>query len=103
MTKIQNIIQKFLWPNGLSEIKKKVIQQSINDGGLKGPNFENQMIALRIIWVKRVMSGSKAILKQFFYAFFSVYFNLKDVFYCRFWRHCPKCSPLLFRYANGME
>lgn len=83
ITKIQDIIQKFLWSNGPSKIKLKVLQQPVKDGGLKAPNFEHQIIALRTMWIKRLLSESNSNWKHVSNAFFSDYFRLKDVFHSR--------------------
>ncbi len=83
MTQIQEIIRNFLWSNGPSKIRQNVIQMPIKDGGIKAPNFDHQMISLRVMWVKRFMSDSNAKWKYSALELFHNYFNLKDIFFSR--------------------
>lgn len=82
ITKIQQIIDSFIWNDGTHKIKREVLQKPIKDGGLKAPNFDLQLLSLRIMWIKRFLSEKDANWKGVSRAFFPL-FDLKDIFYSR--------------------
>ena len=61
---VNDVIFKFLWPKKV-HVKKPVIIQGINEGGLKMPDFASKIKAGKIAWVKRlVQGGNNAILAR---------------------------------------
>lgn len=82
ISRIQKEIRDFIWSDGPSKIKFDVIQASIKNGGIKAPNFEHQLLSLRIMWVKRFLSDIIARWKEVANSFFN-HFELKDIFFSR--------------------
>ncbi len=60
---VDNIITEFLWKGKIHKIAKNVIIQWIGDGGLKVPDFQSKVKSLKLSWVKRLISKTKASLK----------------------------------------
>ena len=54
------LINNFLWDHKKSKIKKNVMIQSIDHGGLRAPDFFSMVKASRVAWVKRLLSQSKS-------------------------------------------
>ena len=65
---VDNMIIDFIWNKGKPKIKKDVIVQSIEHGGIKVPRFATMVEANRISWIKRLMDDTnsrwKCILKD---------------------------------------
>ncbi len=57
---VDNIITEFLWKEKMHKIAKNFIIQNIGDGGLKFPDFQSKVISLKLSWVNRLMSKTKA-------------------------------------------
>ena len=57
---IDNMILDFVWSKRKPKIKKDVIIQNINNGGIKVPSFSTMLEANRIGWIKRIVDGSEA-------------------------------------------
>ncbi len=57
---VDNIITEFLWKGKLHKIAKNVIIQGIGDGGLKFPGFQSKVKSVKLLWVKRLISKSRA-------------------------------------------
>ncbi len=55
---VDNMIVDFIWSLRKSNIKKNVIVQNIEDGGIKVPNFATMVEANRISWTQRLLNGS---------------------------------------------
>ena len=53
---VDHIFFDFLWPNKKHHVKKKVLIQSIADGGLKMPCFYTILKANKLTWIKRLIS-----------------------------------------------
>ena len=58
VTKINDLIFKFIW-NKKEHVKRKVIIQDLKDGGLKMPEFRNKVKAMKIMWIKRLAKDEK--------------------------------------------
>ena len=65
------IISNFLWDHKKPKIKRNVMIQPIELGGLKAPDFSSMVKASRVAWVKRLLSPSKAKWKTFLKTFVS--------------------------------
>ena len=64
------IITRFFWNSDWPKIAKNVIIQTIRDGGLKFPDFESKVKALKLSWVQRFMTqsdGNWKLIPKFYY------------------------------------
>jgi hypothetical protein len=66
MTVVDNMIIKFFWNNGSHKIKKDVLIQPIEVGGIKLPSFRDMVKTNRVSWVKRLLSPVNSKWKQIF-------------------------------------
>ena len=51
---VDNLFFDFVWPKK-HHVKKKVLCQQIEAGGLKMPNIENMIKAIKLTWIKRLL------------------------------------------------
>ena len=66
--RVDKLLIDFLWSNKKHHIKKEVICQDIEYGGLKAPHFDSMIKAVKCTWIKRIMAeniNSKELLKCF--------------------------------------
>lgn len=54
---IEKQVSLFLWKHGTPKVKKNVIIQSIEDGGIKAPDFTSIVHANKVMWVKRLLTS----------------------------------------------
>ena len=52
---IQNIFFRFLWNNKRDKIKRKVIMNNYEEGGLKLPHIESYCYALKMSWIQKLL------------------------------------------------
>ena len=52
---IENIVYKFIWPNGKHHVKKSTLIEDISRGGLKMPDIYSMIKANKLTWVKRII------------------------------------------------
>ena len=52
---IDKLFFDFIWPNGKHHVKKKVLIQEIEDGGLKMPDIESMIKSIKLTWVKKIL------------------------------------------------
>ena len=57
---IDNMIMDFIWNKRRPKVKKNVMIQNIENGGIKVPCFATMVEANRISWIKRILSDSDA-------------------------------------------
>ncbi len=57
---VDNMILDFMWGTKRPKIKKNVIIQNIDQGGLKVPRFATMVEANRISWINRLLNNSSA-------------------------------------------
>ena len=57
---VDNMILDFVWGTKRPKIKKNVIIQNIDQGGLKVPHFATMVEANRISWINRLLNDSRA-------------------------------------------
>ena len=55
---LNNIFFEFLWKSPVSKIKKKVVTQYYEKGGLKMIDIENFIDTMKMSWMKRILKGS---------------------------------------------
>ena len=58
--KAENIISKFIWNHKRPKVNKNVTIQSIEDGGIKAPDFRSIVKANRVSWVKRLGQSNES-------------------------------------------
>ena len=56
LKEIDQLFFDFLWPRQKHHVKKQVIIQSIEEGGLKMPDIFSMIKAVKIMWIKRLTS-----------------------------------------------
>ncbi len=54
---VDQLFFDFVWPNGKHHVKKNVLIQQIQDGGLNMPDVYSMLKALRLTWVKRLLNN----------------------------------------------
>ena len=54
----QSLLFSFLWKNKKDKIKRNVVCQPLENGGLNFINFEIMVKSLRLVWVGRLISNS---------------------------------------------
>ena len=52
---IEELFFDFVWPNKKHHVKKKVLFQGIEDGGLKMPDIFSMIKAIKLMWIKRLL------------------------------------------------
>ena len=57
LNEINDILYDFLWGTGKHKIAKDVIENEIENGGLKVPNIHNKVKAWRLSWIKRALTN----------------------------------------------
>ena len=55
---VQERVFKFLWKNKGDKVKRSVVTQSLNYGGLNFPNFRSVVKSLRLSWLSRFLKSS---------------------------------------------
>ena len=63
---VDNMIIDFIWGKKKPKIKKDVIIQNIEDGGLKVPHFGDIVKTCKITWIKRILTSDNAKWKTIF-------------------------------------
>ena len=81
---IQTTINKFIWNQSIPKVKLEVIRQQIEDGGLKYPDFENQVKSLKLSFIKRLFNAKESNWKTTFQQFI-IDIDIKD-------RSTSRCS-----------
>ena len=51
---IDDLFFDFIWPSGKHHVKKKVLIQEIESGGLKMPDISSMLKAVKLGWLKRL-------------------------------------------------
>ncbi len=57
---VDNMIMDFIWSKRRPKVKKNVMIQNIDNGGIKVPCFAAMVKANRITWIKRLLNDSNA-------------------------------------------
>ena len=53
---VNSLFYDFIWPNKKHHVKKKVLIQNIEDGGLKMPDICTMIKSIKLMWIKRLLS-----------------------------------------------
>jgi hypothetical protein len=112
---VNNVIFKFIWKNKRDRLKRSVLQHSIENGGLRVPDFGTMINAAMFKWIKKLISGAeppwKLILRKYFehrnihmdvllYSDFSL--KSLDIPNGYLPKHYRKVLTLLCNYGNTM-
>ena len=73
---VQEKLFNFLWRNKRDKIKREVLFQNPNKGGLNFPNFRTTVKALRLSWISRLLNDSNATWNAIPNSFFNKYGGL---------------------------
>ena len=79
---IQAIVNDFIWKGSTHKVKMNIISQSIQNGGLKYPQLAIQEKALKLSFVRRLLSPDKKPWKESFQAFIKT-ITIHDLFKTR--------------------
>ena len=60
ITKINTIIFNFIWNGKTDKVKRKIIIQKYEHGGIKMVDFKNYVNASKCKWIQRYLSGPSA-------------------------------------------
>ncbi|MCG7879937.1 MAG: reverse transcriptase family protein [Candidatus Thiodiazotropha endolucinida] len=60
---IQSLFYKYLWNNGPDKIKREVIEQNYENGGLKMVNVDKFMRSMKLTWMRRILTKSNKYLE----------------------------------------
>ena len=52
---IQNMFYKYLWSGGPDKIKRDIVTQPVNKGGLKMVDLEKFICSLKVTWIRRLL------------------------------------------------
>ena len=55
VTKFEKIMYSFIWPKGKHHVKKNILTQTIEKGGLNMPDAESLIWAAKLTWIKRLL------------------------------------------------
>ena len=66
MKEAESVIFNFLWNHKTPKVKRNVIIQPIEYGGLKAPDFRSMVKASKVAWIKRLLSPGNAKWKVIF-------------------------------------
>ena len=98
----QSLLFSFLWKYKKDKIKRNVVCQPPENGGLNFINFEIMVKSLRLAWIARLISNSndnwKAIPNFYFDKYVGLPFLLKCNYkYYNFWQQCTFILPWVIR------
>ena len=57
LKRINDTLFKFIWQNKPDKLKRDLITQEYQDGGIKMINITNCIAALKATWIRRVQNG----------------------------------------------
>ena len=69
IVEINRLIFKFIWKNKKERIKRTTLIRNKEKGGLKVPDFSIMIKAMRVAWLKKILSGTRHVWKKFFDCF----------------------------------
>jgi len=56
LNEVSSLFFDFVWPNKKHHVKKKVLFQNIENGGLKMPDIFSMVKSLKLMWIKRFLT-----------------------------------------------
>ncbi|MDY6822057.1 MAG: reverse transcriptase domain-containing protein, partial [Deferribacterota bacterium] len=115
LDEINQMIFKFIWGSKKAKIKRNIMHNTIENGGLKVPDVKSIVQASRCIWIKKYTTpGENAWKTLFTNALIKSDLNHKIIFHCNFdieqWPNRQLLSPInreilteWFRFNNTSE
>ena len=58
--KVNELFFDFIWPKGKHHVKKNVLIQDIESGGLKMPDVESMVKSIKLTWIKRIATNNNS-------------------------------------------
>ena len=80
--RVQTAIFDFIWDSKPPKVRNQTMITEIRDGGLKILDFQSQMKALKLTWVKRLYNNNSAKWKLLFQSYIP-FINITDLFHTR--------------------
>jgi exonuclease III len=74
IARVDAMFFKFIWPSGKHHVKKRVLIQQIEDGGLKMPDVASMIKALKLRWLRTLCSKETT-----FTCFAKTLLNIEDI------------------------
>ena len=56
LNEVENLLYDFIWPKGKHHVKKKVLIQDIQHGGLKMPDIKTMVKSIKLTWIKKLIT-----------------------------------------------
>jgi hypothetical protein len=56
---LDKLLYSFIWPSGKHHVKKDVLIQNIDDGGLAMPHIESIIKGMKLTWIKRFLQSDR--------------------------------------------
>ena len=84
-TEIEKMCFDFLW-RGKDKIKRNIMVLDYEQGGLKMMNFRSFVKAQRIMWIKRLVTGTQATKWKQYFKFLMRPMGGNLIFYCNYWK-----------------
>ncbi|MCU7800901.1 MAG: hypothetical protein KZQ70_12335, partial [gamma proteobacterium symbiont of Lucinoma myriamae] len=83
ISELNKIFFKFIWKEKPDKIKRKILIQDYKDGGLRMVDVENFVNALKVSWIRRMITENKKYLKIFqtMYPMFKDFQNYGESFF----------------------
>ena len=66
VTDVERLIFRFIWKGKKDKIKRSVLQQTYQNGGLRAPSFEAMLAASNIKWVLKYLNRKASAWKDYF-------------------------------------
>ena len=60
---------EYLWGGPIHRVKRDIMEQSYENGGIKMINLKNFIDSLKITWIRRIIADEKDWYKVFFFNF----------------------------------
>ena len=87
----------FLWKNKRDKVKRLVVMQNLDDGGLNFPNFRMVVKSLRLSWLGRFLNSSNETWQAIPFAYFNKCGGLPFLLKCNYdLKYLDKKLPLFY-------
>ena len=94
---VQERLFKFLWKNKRDKVKRLVVMQNLDDGGLNFPNFRMVVKSLRLSWLGRFLNSSNETWQAIPFAYFNKCVGLPFLLKCNYdLKYLDKKLPLFY-------
>ena len=106
IVKIQSSISKFIWEEKQDKIKREVLYQDYEKGGLRVTHVETLCKALRLAWIQRFLKSDSWVIENWKVipcCFFNKYGGLYFLLHCNFDENFLKSIEIPSRVFFGTE